>query len=506
MRPLLLAVLLLLPVLSGCERGPDQDRVRQELQQRLDSNFADGLFVVESLHRAGSAPFKDLERGISGVFVYYDAELKFQKDYSLTAWRGLNIGTLAFAIGATEAGIQGFRSRGNTRGDLLRVHGRFAYQQDEQQAWVAIEQADEDHTDMAAMQDRVSEGRSPESVLADARKLLQSASAVADDTRKSLIVEELGYAVTQIDLRNARLDGSILLTSGPVGGTYEGFGEALSQYALERRVPLYSAASRGSVDNAVRLQQALVDFALMQSDVAQLLYQGFVQEGLAPLPQLRAVASLWPEAVHLLTLRGSGITRLEDLRGRRIAIGERGSGSRVNARVIGRAAAMQVGDFAVLKELPLPVAILALEAGDIDALFLTEAVPSVAVQALAVRRDDLRFVSLPASLLKQLAADNFSYYPLKIVARTYPGQLETFDTLGLAAALVTNASVADEQVDIILDLLMTGGDALASNYYRAAFISRETMRLGLALPLHPAAERYYDEYDSNKALPAAANE
>ncbi len=492
MRRILWCVMLLL-ALAGCERGPDAALLKRELQQRLDSNFANGLFTVHSFHRAGSAPFRDIEQDISGVFVYYDAQLQFQQDYSLTAWRGLNIGTLAFAIGATEAGIEGFRSRGNTRGDLLHVHGRFAFQPDTQQGWALIDQPEEQKADQAKSGEPMPEGRSPESVLADARKLLQSQRV--GDPRKSLIIEELSRAVRQVDLRNARLEGKILLASGPVGGTYEVFGAALAQYGEERGVSLYSADSRGSVDNAVHLKSRAVDFALMQSDVAQLLYQGLTEEGLLPYPDLRAVASLWPEAVHLLTLRGSGIKSLGDLRGRRVAIGERGSGSRVNARVIGKAAAMQVGDFAELRELDLANAILALEAGDIDALFLTEAVPAPALQTLAARRDDLEFVPLSGNLLKQLAADHFSYYPLEVAARTYPGQVRSFKTLGLAAALVTSASVADETVAMLLDLLMTGGDALASSDYRAAFISRATMQLGLALPLHPAAEGYYDDYD-----------
>ncbi len=500
-----LGVLLMLLALAACERGPDGQLLKQELQQRLDSNFADGLFSVHSFRRAGSAPFRDIEQGMSGVFVYYDAELQFQQDYSLTAWRGLNVGTLAFAIGATEAGIKGFRARGNNRGDLLQVYGRFAFQPDGEQAWVLVDQPGEHEPLRGTAGEPLPEGRSPGSVLADARKLLQSAPAVADDVRKALIVEELARAVTQIDLRNARLDGKILLASGPDGGTYQGFGSALGRYAQGRQVPFYSAASRGSVDNALYLKRGAVDFALMQSDVAQLLYQGLTEEGLLPYPQLRAVASLWPEAVHLLTLKGSGIESLDDLRGRRVAIGERGSGSRVNARVIGKTAALQVGDFADLKEYDLANAILALEAGAVDALFLTEAVPAPAVQALAARRDDLKFVPLSGKLLTQLAADHFSYYPLEVAARSYPGQAKSFKTLGLAAALVTSASVPDESVAKVLELLMTGGDVLASNDYRAAFISRATMRLGLGLPLHPAAERYYDRYDRINA-PAAANE
>jgi hypothetical protein len=249
------------------------------------------------------------------------------------------------------------------------------------------------------------------------------------------------------------------------------------------------------VENASRLQAGRLDFGLVQTDVAQLLYQGMFKQGLFPSKDLRAVASLWPEAVHLLTLEGSGIRQLEDLRQRRIAVGQRGSGSRINAALIGVAAALQSDTFPRIREIDLSRAIAQLERGEIDALFLTEALPAPAIQVLASRRSDLRFVPLPAELIRQLSSEHFAYYPLTVAARTYPGQTEAFTTLGLAAALMTNVHVADEAVESMLQLLLSGGDVLARNYYRAAFITRETMRLGLAVPLHPAAERFYQRYD-----------
>ena len=90
---------------------------------------------------------------------------------------------------------------------------------------------------------------------------------------------------------------------------------------------------------------------------------------------------------------------------------------------------------------------------------------------------------------------------MTVPAKTYPGQTEPFTTLGLAAALITHARVEDEKVEQMLDLLLTGGDELARKYYRAAFISRQTMRLGLAVPLHPAATRFYDRYDQQREAP-----
>jgi TRAP transporter TAXI family solute receptor len=189
---------------------------------------------------------------------------------------------------------------------------------------------------------------------------------------------------------------------------------------------------------------------------------------------------------------------LSDLRGRRVAVGQRGSGSRINALLIGLVARLNKNQLPTILEISLAKGIEQLERGKVDALFLTEAIPAPSVQALAARRDDLHFVSLPSDLFAKLAERHFIYYPLTVRARTYPGQSEPFATLGLAAALITHSQVADERVDKMLNLLLTGGDELASRYYRAAFISRETMRLGLAVPLHPAAERFYDDYDRHQ--------
>ncbi len=153
-----------------------------------------------------------------------------------------------------------------------------------------------------------------------------------------------------------------------------------------------------------------------------------------------------------------------------------------------------------IREIGLAKAIAQLEVNALDALFLTEAIPAPSIQALAARRDDLRFVPMPRDVLAKLSEEYFSYYPLTVPAKTYPGQAKPFTTLGLAAALMTHRSVPDSRVEQMLELLLTGGDELARQYYRAAFISRETMRLDLAVPLHPAAERFYNR---GEALPAS---
>lgn len=491
-------LLVIMCLLVACDRGPEPASLEQDLQDRLDTLFQQDLFSVREFRRTGSAPFHDLEQDVSGVYTYFDAELELQKDYNLSDWRNLNLGTLAYAIGARESGVEGFHAQGNARGDVLKVHGRFAYEPDGDGGWQSLDKLSGPDSSLKPEPGVDDHGRSPLSVLSDARALLTKAKEFEQGTSASLIVEELDRAIDQIDLRTARLAGKITLGSGTAPGTYYSFGEALSHYALQGDTPIFSAVSEGSVANASRLQAGRLDFGLVQSDVAQLLYRGLTSEGFFPYKELRAVASLWPEAVHFVTLKGSGITRLGDLQGRRVAVGQRGSGSRINALLIGLATQLNREQLPAIREISLARAIVQLESGEVDALFLTEAIPAPSLQALAARRDDLHFVSLPPELFTKLAQRHFVYYPLTVPARTYPGQSEAFTTLGLAAALMTHHQVADERVEEMLALLLSGGDALARKYYRAAFISRETMRLGLAVPLHPAAERFYDRYDQQQ--------
>ncbi len=494
---------LLLCCLAGCKRGPEPALLEQELQARLDTSFQQDLFRVAGFRRTGSAPFNDLVTEVSGVYVYYDAELEFVEDYSLTQWRGLNLGTLAFAVGATEDGVTGFHSRGNTRGDRLYVHGRLAFTRSEGKQWVALRNAVDQSPVKLAEGGRDGSVRGVDAILRDTRLLLAKERAEPVAAAQIIVLDELESALRRIDLAQARIDGKLTLGSGPPKGTYFEFGETLRQVAEQQGVSLFSAESAGSVENASRLQAAALDFGLVQSDVLQLMYQGLQEEYYFPSGNLRAVASLWPEAVHLVTLERTGIREMGDLLGKRIAIGQRGSGSRVNALLIGMAARLSADRMPVVNEIGLDAAIAQLETGDIDALFLTAAVPAAAIQALAARRDDVRFVPVRTSLVGTLDDSHYAYYPLTVAERTYPGQKEPFTTLGLTAALVTHVDVADERVEKVLELLLSSGEELARRYYRAAFISRETMRLGLAVPLHPAAERFYSRYD--KSVPPTSS-
>jgi TRAP transporter TAXI family solute receptor len=487
-------------LVAACSRGPEEALLPEHLQRRLDAGFEEGLFAVRSFQRTGSAPFRDADREVSGVYVYYDAELEFLRDYDLTSWTGLNLGTLAFALGATEAGIGGFRGQESRAGDVLRVYGRFSYVLEEGR-WQALDRVTGPAEAARVVTPTTLEGSGPAAVLRSVRSLVGRADPGARAPRDAVIVDELRRAAGQIDLRFAKLEGKLTLGTGRRPGTYQDFGAAFAAFATAEALPMHDHRSDGSVRNGFDVHSLLLDFALMQSDVAEILFTGWVEEEQIARPNLRSLASLWPEAVHLVTLEGSGIERLADLRGKRIASGLPGSGSRFNATRLSTAVGLRRRDFAEIRQVGLAQSITELENGEIDALFTTEAVPSPALQALLQRRSDVRLVPLDADVVARLSKRYFSYYPFEIPARTYPGQQEPVRSLAMTAVLVTNRLAPDEQVERVLELIVDSADGLSRDFFRAGFISRETMRLGIAVPLHPAATRFYERLDEASPPP-----
>lgn len=486
-----LLIVLLVMAVSSCTRGPDEAVIYNEILARLDKEFSADLFTINSLSRKGSAPVP----GDDGMYIYYDSELAFQRDYNLTSWNGLNLGTLAVVLGATPEGVDGFNNSGNSRGDVLKVRGRLRYVYKGGE-WLNIR-----HTapPTAAMQlaTEATEGSGPDAVLRHVRELVQRTPASSKKSSESLIIEEFRKSLSLIDLGIARHEGKLLFGTGWPAGTYNKFGTAYRDYASQHQFSVFNYASEGSMENGHQLQAGQLDFALLQSDVAEVLSKGWVAEYQLPHPDLRSVASLWPEALHIVTLEGNGIDTFSDLQGKRLAIGSRQSGTRYTAIRVWMASGLTAPGISQIEEIGIGASIEALESGKVDAIFIAGAIPDPAIQELNQQRLDVRLIPIAQNTLTRLTEEYFSYYGITIPERTYPGQTEPYQTLGFAALLLTNRATSDEDVRTFLTLMVEGADDIARNFYRAGFISQDTARLGIAVPLHPAAEQYYAEQNNN---------
>ena len=486
--------LVLLVMLSACSRGPGNEAIFTEIQQRLDQQFADNLFKTVELTRKGSAPRLD---GVDGIYVYYNLELEFLREYNLVSWRGLNLGTLAAVLGATTTGIEGFNSNGNNKGDRLLIRGRLGYQLIDDQ-WVgnAFTPILTEETAVVETLDTPA----PEAIIKDIRNLL-SHNFVATRTKKDRVtLNELRRSLARIDLEHAKQEQYHTLGTGWPAGSYYKFGKAFTEYASKHGFKLFNYSSEGSIENGYRVTTSRIDFAILQNDVAEVLYKGWIEEGQLPLPDLRAVASLWPEAIHVITLENNGIKSLADIEGRQVAIGSLRSGTRFTATRIWLAAGLERPESKNVRMLGRGDAIKALEDGEVDAVIIVGALPDPAIQDLVQRRNDIRFVPLNQSTITKLVEQNFSYFGLAIPAKTYPGQSESVLTLGMTALLTASIHTPDEVVLQYMKLMEKGAKEISQKYYQAGFITNKTAQLGISMPLHPAAKKYFEQFQQQEQL------
>ena len=472
--------------LAACERGPEESRLRDQVQQMLETEFKPGLFEVVTLKRLGSAPSKEKATADERLIVYFNTRLKFLEDYNLSAWDQLSIGSLSFLLGATEDGISGFHPGGNQRGDILEVHGtaQYALRSGDWQAVRFISDGTEGQVE--------AEEPKVKRLLDSLNATYEANSARLGGKEIAIMEKELGQATRKINRQLDALGNVYSMVSGPEGGSYYVIAQALEDHLRHKKVKTNNYETEGSAENCRLVQNNAIDIAMTQNNVATMAYQGvdfFKTKG--AMPDLRAIASLYPELVHIVVPQSSGIESLQDLKGKRIDIGLPNSGSRIDALKIIQAAGLKLSDFSAVSEKDLKSVIASLKKEELDAFFVTIEAPTPELQTLAATFP-ISFLPLELDSLERKADWLSAYLPITMPAHTYPRQAQSISTLGVSALLIAHKDLEDKRVRVFLDTLMQSLDALAEESVKAAFISRQTAQAGITIPLHPGAQAYFE--------------
>lgn len=481
---LLIAALLL----AACSVEPDVDQVKAALQQRLDATFGARVLEVASVRRAGSGTLPAAEDGAARRLVYFRGRFQLARDYDFTAWNSLNLSSLANLLGATDKGVQGIANGGNRVGDELRVYGTVEFVR-HGNAWeptVAARPAP------AAVIETAGPGQptAERAALSRLKALVDRAPARRAEKHQAIVDEEIERAIAAIELRLERMDQTTILAGGPPGGAYANVAEVIARALSGRDQGLAAVATEGSLDNLERLRKGSVGLALVQSDLAALAHAGRGPfAGQPPMTGLRALASLFPEALHLVVRADAGIDHIHDLAGKRVDIGLPGSGTRVHALAVLATAGLTTKDLGDAREEGLAPALAALDAGRLDAFFATVHAPAPQIQRLAAR-GRIRLLSLDEAAVAGLRAEE----PYLVVARlplgTYPGVPEPITTVAVAALLSTTRDLPADTVERVLRGLFDRIDFARAGSSAGSQISRRTARDGLSIPLHEAAEAF----------------
>lgn len=252
-------------------------------------------------------------------------------------------------------------------------------------------------------------------------------------------------------------------------------------------------STRGSVDNVRQIRDGALESGFSQSDVAFWAFNGeeiFEEEG--AVTSLRAIANLYPETMHLVVRFDSGIKTLADIKGKRISLDRKGSGTRVDALLVLEAFGITEAD---VEDVPLAsgAAADALREGDIDGFFFVAGTPAVAVQELT-EEALVELVPIDGAAAESLLSTS-PFFAKQVLERgTYPG-IGEIETVSVGAQWLVAESVAEETVYEITRSLWhpSTRQLLDKGHPKGQLIVIEKALEGLGVPLHPGAERYYRE-------------
>ncbi len=254
-----------------------------------------------------------------------------------------------------------------------------------------------------------------------------------------------------------------------------------------------AVSSRGSVDNVNAILSGLRNSGFAQSDVAYWAYTGTgTMEGKEPAKDLRTIAALFEEHIHLVALADSGINSVADLKGKRVSLDEPGSGTYVDATLILEANGLAVTDVSA-EALKGNAASEALRNGKIDAFFVVAGYPTGSLVELA-SAEKIKLVPIDGDGAKALT-DKYGFFAQSDIPEgTYEG-VDATSTVAVGAQWFTSAEEDEELIYNITKALWNDNSRklLDVGHAKGKTITMETAMNGVGVPLHPGAEKFYKE-------------
>jgi TRAP transporter TAXI family solute receptor len=260
------------------------------------------------------------------------------------------------------------------------------------------------------------------------------------------------------------------------------------------KIIVTAQASNGSLANVNGIAGGAMESGFSQSDVATWAQTGKgLFEGKPSIAELRLIANLYPETIHVVVKKGSGIKSIAELKGKRVALDEPGSGTLVNARLVLAAYGLKETD--IKPEYIKPnQASDKMKDGALDAFFFVGGAPAGAIAELASSGAGIELLPITGAQADTLRRGNPFFANDSVPAATYK-DVAAVNTLSVGAQWVTSAKADTETVYQITKSLYSDATqkALAAGHAKGKLITVKNAVLGAGIPFHPGAERFYKE-------------
>jgi len=287
------------------------------------------------------------------------------------------------------------------------------------------------------------------------------------------------------------------IATGGTGGTYYPLGGMLAQLISNKatvdgkKISATAEAAGASVANAKLLANRDIESAFVAADILDAAYNGRAQFEGNKLPQLRALAALYPETVQLVTRADSGINSIADLKGKSVSSGSPGSGQYQLLTDLLELSGLKRSDVREDSS-SFTQAVDKIKDGNLDATLITAGIPTAAVTDFA-QAHNLKIVPISGPIVDKLRETQPYYAKVTLPANTYKGQTEPVDTIAVLAVWATHDKLSDEMAYEVTKALFENLDTMGQVHVQGKNITLEmAMEVG-STPIHPGALKYYKE-------------
>ena len=290
----------------------------------------------------------------------------------------------------------------------------------------------------------------------------------------------------------------VTIGTGGVTGVYYPTGGAICRLVNKNRnkhgIRCSTESTGGSVFNLNTIRAGDLDMGVAQSDWQYHAYHGsskFKDKGANR--ELRAIFSVHPEPFTVVARADSGIRNFGDLKGKRVNVGNPGSGQRGTMEVLMEASGWKMSDFALASELKSSEQSMALCDNKIDAMVFTVGHPSGSIKEATTSCDSV-LVNVTGSAVDMLVAENDFYRTATIPGGMYSGNANDTKTFGVGATFVTSTRTPENVIYQVVKAVFENFDSFRK--FHPAFRNldkRQMIKDGLSAPLHAGAVKYYKE-------------
>ena len=292
----------------------------------------------------------------------------------------------------------------------------------------------------------------------------------------------------------------VTIGTGGITGVYYPTGGAIARIVNKKKdeygIRATVESTGGSVFNVNAIMAGDLEFGVVQSDRQFQAINGLAEwKDKGKQEDLRAVFTIHPESITLVAAVDAGINSITDLKGKRVNIGNPGSGQRKNSIDALTAMGIDYKTDMTAESVKAAEAPGLLQDGRIDAFFYTVGHPSGAIKEATAGARKVHFVPVTGAGIDKLIADNPYYAKAKIPIKLYPGAQNDADveTFGVKATFVTSAKVPENVVYAITKEVFDNFEDFKKLHPAYAILTKANMLEGMSAEIHPGAMKYYTE-------------